>query len=34
MNNVNVPDEWPRHKKIKFLLISAALLALFLLFNI
>lgn len=34
MNNVNVPDEWPRHKKIKFFIISVAILALFLLFNI
>jgi len=34
MNNVNVPDEWPRTKKVKFLLICLGVLALFLFFNI
>ena len=34
MNNVNVPDEWPRHKKVKFFIVSVVLLALFLLLNI
>jgi hypothetical protein len=34
MNNVNVPDEWPKRKKIIFLVVSIALLSLFLLFNI
>ena len=34
MNEVRVPDEWPRHKKIKFLIICVGVLALFLFFNI
>jgi hypothetical protein len=34
MNEVRVPDEWPRHKKVKFLVVSVVLLVLFLLFNI
>ena len=34
MNNVNVPDEWPRTKKVKFLLICLGVVVLFLFFNI
>ena len=34
MNDIKVPDEWPRHKKVKFHIVSVALLVLFLLFNI
>jgi hypothetical protein len=34
MINVNVPNEWPRRKKIKFLIICFGILAIFLLFNI
>ena len=34
MNNVNVPDEWSRTKKVKFILICLGVVALFLLFNI
>jgi len=34
MNEVRVPDEWPKTKKVKFLLVSVVLVVLFLLFNI
>jgi len=34
MDNVRVPDEWPRTKKVKFLLICLGVIALFLFFNI
>ena len=34
MINVNVPKEWPRRKKVKFLIICFAILGIFLLFNI
>ena len=34
MNNVNVPDEWPRTKKVKFLLLCLGVVVLFLFFNL
>lgn len=34
MKNVNVPDEWPRTKKVKFLLICIGIVALFLFFSL
>jgi hypothetical protein len=34
MNDIKVPDEWPKHKKVILLIVSVALLSLFLLFNI
>jgi hypothetical protein len=34
MNNVNVPQEWPKSKKIKVLIVSFVLLTAFLLFSI
>jgi len=34
MNEVRVPDEWPKIKKVKFLLVCLGVVVLFLLFNI
>jgi hypothetical protein len=34
MNNVRVPDEWPKNKKIKALAIILVFITVFLLFNI
>ena len=34
MDNVRVPDEWPRTKKVKFLLLCLGVIVLFLFFNI
>jgi hypothetical protein len=34
MNEVRVPDEWPKTKKVKFLLICLAVIGLFLFFNL
>jgi len=34
MDNVRVPDEWPKTKKVKFILICLGVLVLFLFFNL
>ncbi len=34
MNEVRVPDEWPKTKKVKFLLVCVGALVLFLFFNL
>jgi hypothetical protein len=34
MNDVKVPDEWPKTKKVKFLFVFFGVIALFLFFNL